>query len=235
MRRTFLFTVGFARLCRVSGCGGQRATGEIGGELEHDLAQLLVARRGGQYRVEVGLWRVLHEEHAGRADGEDGGSGADPGPRWCVGTGDDLHKRAQPRPELGEAVFAVLRPVDGRLVALEEPEDLAALQHDGYVAVDQFPGGPGTRRLLPAPGDERVKPGEVVLGEAADDVFLRLEVVVKRGLRDAETLGDLPQGCPLVPLLSEKLERDLLDPRPGVTAPPRVRVFVHGCAVPPLP
>jgi len=130
-------------------------------------------------------------------------------------------------------VLAVFRPVDGCLVALEEPEDLAALQPDGDVAVDQFPGSLGSGRLFPAPGDERVQPGEVVLGEAADDVFLRLEVVVERGLGDAKALGDLPQRGPLVPLLSEELERDLLHPRPGVTAPPRVRGLVHRHAVPP--
>ncbi len=61
------------------------------------------------------------------------------------GPGDDLHERRQPGPELREAVLAVLGPVNGRLVALEEPEDLAALQHDRDVAVEQLPGGP--RRL----------------------------------------------------------------------------------------
>jgi hypothetical protein len=82
--------------------------------------------------------------------------------------------------------------VNGRLVALEKPEDLAAFHHDRDVAVKQLLGGPRARRLLSAPRDERVNPAEVVLGEAADDVFLGLEVVVKGGLGDAEPLGDLP-------------------------------------------
>jgi hypothetical protein len=117
--------------------------------------------------------------------------------------------------------------VDGRLVALEKPEDLAAFHHDRDVAVEQLLGGPRAWRLLPAPLDECVKPAEVVLGEAADDVFLGLEVVVERGLRDAEPLGDLAQRGPLVALLREKLERDLLDARPGVAAPPAVRLLVR--------
>jgi hypothetical protein len=64
-------------------------------------------------------------------------------------------------------------------------------------------------------------------------------VVVKRGLRDAEALGDLPQGGPLVALLGEKLKGDLLDARAGVAAPAGVRVLllglyrVHPRAVPP--
>src|ERR1700722_3780234 len=183
--------------------------GEIDGEIEDDLAELLLAGRDGQHRVKLALGRVLHEEHAGRADGEDGRGGPDPGPRRRVRAGDDLHERQDPGPELREAVLAVLRSVDGRLVALKEPEDLAALKHDGDVAVDQFPGGLGAPRLLRAPSDERVEPGEVVLGEAANDVFLGLEVVVKRGFGDAEALGDLPQGGPLVALLGEELKRDL--------------------------
>jgi hypothetical protein len=81
--------------------------------------------------------------------------------------------------------------VNGRLVALEKAEDLAAFHHDRDVAVEQLLGGPRAWRLLAAPRDERVKSAEVVLGEAADDVFLGLEVVVERGLRDAEPLGDL--------------------------------------------
>jgi hypothetical protein len=81
--------------------------------------------------------------------------------------------------------------VDRRLVALEKAEDLAAFHHDRDVAVEQFLGGPCAWRLLAAPRDKRVKSAEVVLGEAADDVFLGLEVVIQRGLRDAEPLGDL--------------------------------------------
>jgi len=70
---------------------------------------------------------------------------ADPGPRRRVGAGDDLHERAQPGPELVKRCLP--SSVRGcRLVALEEPEDLAALQHDGDVAVDQF-------LAVSAPGD----------------------------------------------------------------------------------
>jgi hypothetical protein len=81
-------------------------------------------------------------------------------------------------------VLAVLCPVNRRLIALEEPEDLAALEDDRDVAVKQFLGRPRAWRLLPAPRDEGIEAAEVVLGEAADDVFLGLEVVVERGLCD---------------------------------------------------
>jgi len=51
-----------------------------------------------------------------------------------------------------------------------------------------------------------------------DDVFLGLEVVVKRGLGDAKPLGDLAQRGLLVALLGEQFERDLLRPGPGIGA-----------------
>ena len=51
--------------------------------------------------------------------------------------------------------------------------------------------------------------------EAVDDVFLGLEVVVERGLGDAEPLGDLAQRGLLVALLGEELQGDVLDARRG--------------------
>jgi hypothetical protein len=53
-----------------------------------------------------------------------------------------------------------------------------------------FPAG---ARLCSRPGNQRVDLAEVVLDEAAGDVFLGLEVVVQRGLRDVEPGGDLAQ------------------------------------------
>ena len=44
-----------------------------------------------------------------------------------------------------------------------------------------------------------------------EDVLLALEVVVERGLGDAESLGDLAQRGLVVALLVEQLERDVED------------------------
>jgi hypothetical protein len=89
------------------------------------------------------------------------------------------------------------------------PDDPAvAVEDEGPVLA-----GP---RLGPAPGDQLVQLGHVVLGEAADDVLFGLEVVVQGGLGDAEPLGDLAQRGLLVPVLREQLEGHGLNPLPGV-------------------
>src|SRR5262249_47722306 len=52
----------------------------------------------------------------------------------------------------------------------------------------------------------------------ADDVLFGLEVVIERGLGDAEPFRDLPQRGLLVALLGEQLQRDCLDALPGAAA-----------------
>ena len=47
--------------------------------------------------------------------------------------------------------------------------------------------------------------------EAVDDLVLAREVVIQRGLGDAEPLRDLPQRGVVVALLGEELEGDGLD------------------------
>ena len=103
-----------------------------------------------------------------------------------------------------------------RPVLLQEAEDLVAAQHDSDVAVEDLAAGLVAARLVLGPVQEGVDLGEVIVGEAVDDVFLGLEVVVEGGLGHAQALGDLAQGRFLVPLLGEKLERHLLHPGPGV-------------------
>src|SRR5262249_32604408 len=75
-------------------------------------------------------------------------------------------------------------------------------------------------RLRPSPGDQVIRLGLVVLGQALDDVFLGLEVVIQSGLGHAKPLGDLPQRGSLVAVLGEELDCDLLDPGTRVSARP---------------
>ena len=51
--------------------------------------------------------------------------------------------------------------------------------------------------------------------ERHEDVFLAGEVVVERGLGEAEWFGDLPQRRLVVALLDEQVEGDIEDPLPG--------------------
>ena len=53
---------------------------------------------------------------------------------------------------------------------------------------------------------------------AAQDLVLAGEVVVERGLGDAEALGDLPQRGAVVALLDEELGRHVEDALAGVSA-----------------
>ena len=154
---------------------------------------------------------------AGRADGEHGGGGAHPVAQRRVGTGEQVDQRVEPAAEAGEAVLARFHALHRGPVLLHEAEHLAAGQHDPDVAVqDLVPGLLGARLVL-GPVQEVVDLREVVLGEAVDDVFLGLEVVVQCGLGHAQPFGDLAQRGLLVALLGEQLERDLLRPRPGVS------------------
>jgi hypothetical protein len=98
---------------------------------------------------------------------------------------------------------------------VQHPERGLALLDDRHVPAQDLgpPGGPG--RLGLGPGDQGVDPAEVVLDQAADDVFLGLEVVIQRGLGHPEGLGDLAQRGLLVAVLGEHLDRDGLDPGAG--------------------
>ena len=74
---------------------------------------------------------------------------------------------------------------------MQEAEYLTAAQHDPHVAVEDLAAGRFGPRLVLGPVHEIVDLSEVVVGEAVDDVFLGLEVVVERSLGDTEALGDL--------------------------------------------
>jgi len=74
-------------------------------------------------------------------------------------------------------------------------------------------------RLAGAPGEQLVEGLAEIVGQAPDDVFLGAEVVVQRGFRHVQPLGDLTQRGLLVSLVDEEFQRDLLDPLASVTAP----------------
>src|ERR1035438_3279568 len=65
------------------------------------------------------------------------------------------------------------------LVLLQHPEYFAALFDDAEVPAQHGAPRFGRSRLAAAPVDERVDLAEVVLDQAADDVFLGFEVVVQ--------------------------------------------------------
>jgi hypothetical protein len=92
-----------------------------------------------------------------------------------------------------EAVLAAVRIAQRRLVPLQEKEDLAAVEQDRYVAVEDLVTGTRGTRLVPSPGDKRVKSAEMVLGKTPNDVFFRLEVIIKGRFGDPEALGDFAQ------------------------------------------
>jgi hypothetical protein len=104
-----------------------------------------------------------------------------------------------------EPVLARLHGLHGGLILVHEAEDLVAGQHDPDVAGQDLATRLAGARLVPGPVQEGVDLGEVVVGEAVDDVFLGREVVIERGLGDAEALGDLAQRGLVVTLLGEQL------------------------------
>src|SRR5262249_50207233 len=116
---------------------------------------------------------------------------------------------------LGAMALVVLELLEGPLVALVEAEEVAVREH----LVDELVEERGPRRddlALVREAVELVENAAPELVQAQveleQDVFLALEVVIERRLRDAEALGDLAQRGPLVPLLVEQLERDVQDP-----------------------
>src|ERR1700683_1199950 len=177
---------------------------EIGGHLEHDGPQLVM------------VVHPLQVEHAGRAHREYRGGGAYPVTQLGVGSDEYVHEAVQPVTEAREPFLAVVQALDRGPVLLEETEALRAGQHDPDVAVKKLTARLVALRLLLGPVQEGVKLREVIVGEAVDDVFLGLEVVIESGLGHAEPLGDLPQRGLLVPVLGEEFERHLLHARPGV-------------------
>jgi tetratricopeptide (TPR) repeat protein len=203
-----------AAQAEAAGHDGQPAlVDQVGGDFQHDRAQLV--RIAGLLEIDV----------TGRADRQDGAGGADPVAQRGVGAGQQVDERVQPAAEAGESLLR-LHGLHGGPVLLQEPEDLAAGQHHADVTVQDLAAGLVVPRLVLGPVQQGVDLGEVVVGEAVDDVFLGLEVVVQGGLGHAEALGDLAQRGLLVALLGEQLERNLLRPRPGIGPRRRPRV-VH--------
>jgi hypothetical protein len=179
---------------------------QVGRDFQHDGPQLV--------RV-VGLIQV---EQAGRAHGEHRRGGPDPAAQRGVGAGQYAGERVEPVAEAREAFLARFHALNGGPVLLQETEHLAAGQHDPDVAVQQLPPGRLGHRLVLGPVQELVDLLEVVVGEAVDDVFLGLEVVVQRGFGYAQPFGDLAQRGLLIALLGKQLERHLLGPGPGIGA-----------------
>jgi tetratricopeptide (TPR) repeat protein len=164
---------------------------KVGGHLEHDGPELVV------------VVHLVQVEDAGRPDGEHGGGGAYAVAQRGLGSGQHVHEPVQAIPEAREALLARLHALHRRPVLLQEAEDLVAAQHDADVAVEHLAAGLVAARLVAGPVQEGIDLGEVIVGEAMDDVFLGLEVVVEGGLGHAQALGDLTQGRLLVPLLRE--------------------------------
>jgi hypothetical protein len=75
-----------------------------------------------------------------------------------------------------EALLARVHGLYRRAVLLQEAEDLTALEHDADVASQDRVPGLVAARLVLGPVQEGVELGEVIVGEAVDDIFLRLEV-----------------------------------------------------------
>jgi hypothetical protein len=107
--------------------------------------------------------------------------------------------------------------LEGALVSLVEEEELAVGEHLVDELVEQLgPGGDDLRFVeLVEPVEDVAAEGVEAQVELEEDVFLALEVVVERGLRHFESIGDLPQRSLVVALLVEELERDVEDALPG--------------------
>jgi hypothetical protein len=132
----------------------------------------------------------------------------------------DLRVREEP-PEalleilvLGLVARVVAERLERAVVSLVEEEDLAVLEDAVDEPVEEV--GPAAHELRLVEAVDLVEDGaaEVVQTqvELEEDVALALEVVIERGLRDPEPLGDLPQRRLVVALLVEELERDIEDP-----------------------
>ena len=116
---------------------------------------------------------------------------------------------------LGGVVLAVLQLFERVVVALVEQEEIAVGDDLVDELVEQLHPRPGlvSSRIDVAEAVEHVTP-ELVQPhvQLKEDVLLALEVVVQRGLRDLQPLGDLPQRGLVVALLVEQLQRDVEDP-----------------------
>lgn len=106
------------------------------------------------------------------------------------------------------------------LIDLGEPDERPPLvvEESGDPAQDSLPGLRRVR-LGEGPVHELVHRGVQVVQDARENVLLGLEMVVERGSGDLQLLRDLTQRGLLVSLLGEQLQRDLLDPFPGIAAP----------------
>src|ERR1017187_7082757 len=185
---------------------GGAGVGQPERDVQYDLPQL------GRVAGALGKERAA-EAHAGQ-----GYASADlPGERG-VRPGKYPDQPVHPFTEDFAALFGGREAAERGLVLMQHPEDLAGLFDDAEVPAQHSAPRLGRSRLAAAPLDERVDLAEVVLDQAADDVFLGFEVVIQGRLGDTEPFGDLPQRGLLIPLLREKLQRHGLDPLPGVTA-----------------
>src|SRR5215831_16413333 len=163
--------------------------------------------------------RLALEDHRAHADGDYGRDGAHPVGQRCA-------RRREQVAQAHELVAEHLLPgtairhqrVHGGLVLFHETDHRELPADDVGVAAEDLGPGLGGPWLAGAPGDDLLQFRPVVLDEAADDVLFGPEVVVQRGLGDAEPLRDLPQRGLLVALLGEQLKRYRLDALPGAAA-----------------
>src|SRR6266496_24098 len=162
-----------------------------------------------------GTWSA---EHPADADATERHGRAEPVAERGAGPGQQFDERAQPLAVQRAPVLGTREAVHRGLVLVQHPKHLVALHDDAHIAAEELAAGGGRRGLCLSPGDQRVDLAVMVLDQAADDVFLGLEVVVQRCLGDIEPLGDLAQRRLLVALLGEQRDRDLLDACPGVAA-----------------
>ena len=134
-------------------------------------------------------------EHAAQADRGDGHGGPDPVPQRRVRPVEHVEQGEEPLAEQLAAVLAAaaIRWSTAAWFCCSMRNTSCARPTMWLYRRSRSARRVARPGLRPAPGDQLVELAAVVLDQAADDVFLGLEVVVQRGLGHAEPLGDLAQ------------------------------------------
>src|SRR5579875_37006 len=197
---------GCARL-GVPGSGGSFAGHPE--EVSHGAADLL---------GELGYGHVAEDRLAGRERAHDRADRArhpHPAVEWDGGAREKATELLLDVVVLGAVALVVAQMLERAVVALMQEHELAVLDHLVDEPIDDARPcvGAGLLVLELVESLERLATeGVQTQMELQEDVFLALEVVVERGLRDAEPLGDVAQRGLVVALLGEQLEGDVEDP-----------------------